>query len=316
MGLRLGRFTSPRSTGYLLGAVVGALFVSTLVGINRGHGLLSFGEHLAKMGDFQQGTAEAAPTGDGLPSSAATVVSPGALPTSLPPLKLGPFASFVLPKGKAKCGLIWIHGLGDTEEGWADGLEDDFRVSPKAGPCRFLLPRAPVQMVTCNEGRTTSWFDIDKLPLRDTDAPPHHGCSLEQALASCGRVHAAIEKLIEEGIPPERIVVGGFSQGGAMALLSTLTFPQRLAGIIVFSGIVFFADRLPQLIAEHNKGYEVFWGHGLQDDVLDVSLQAEGVDALTDAGMRVTAKQYKTTHSSTPDEMEDAAGFFSKLLTS
>merc|ERR1712217_49994 len=132
--------------------------------------------------------------------------------------------------------------------------------------------------------------------------------------ASCGRVHDAIEKLVSEGVPPERIVVGGFSQGGAMALLSTLTCPHPIAGVIVFSGIVFFADVLEHLVSPQRRGLKVFWGHGCNDNVLDASLQDAGVQALSDAGLQVISKTYKTTHSSTPDEMEDAARFFAEVV--
>lgn len=127
----------------------------------------------------------------------------------------GSFTEFTLPKGKATCGLVWMHGLGDTEEGWAEMLEDDFK--PTQGSCKFILPRAPRQRSTCNGGEVlTSWFDIRRLPISRKTAP-HHGCSLDEGFASCGRVHAAIDKLLSEGIPSERILVGGFSQGGAMA---------------------------------------------------------------------------------------------------
>ena len=159
-----------------------------------------------------------------------------------------------------------MHGLGDDESGWADALEESFDLkglkaldaSGTSGSCRFMLPRAPRRRVTCNGGATMpSWFDFLKLPLSATDAD-NYGCSLEEAIASCGRVHAAIDMLVSEGIPAERIMVGGFSQGGAMAsrivdgyaqptcslsckaeaccikaMLSTLTYPQRLAGVIV-----------------------------------------------------------------------------------
>lgn len=126
----------------------------------------------------------------------------------------GSFTEFTLPKGKATCGLVWMHGLGDTEEGWAEMLEDDFKTK---GSCKFILPRAPRQRSTCNGGEVlTSWFDIRRLPISRKTAP-HHGCSLDEGFASCGRVHAAIDKLLSEGIPSERIMVGGFSQGGAMA---------------------------------------------------------------------------------------------------
>lgn len=207
-----------------------------------------------------------------------------------------------------------MHGLGDTEENWTDTLEDDFAVARELGPCHFFLPRAPTQSVACNGGdRTTSWFDMRKLPLHAKDLKPRHGCSLEQALASCGRVHAAIDRLVAAGIAPAQIVVGGFSQGGAMALLATLTYPRPLRGVIVLSGVVIFGDVIGDLVPPHCRGLKVFWGHGSQDNILDISLQAEGVELLAGAGLDVTAKAYATTHSSTPDEMKDACGFFNAL---
>ena len=111
-----------------------------------------------------------------------------------------------------------MHGLGDDESGWADALEESFDLKAlKGASCRFILPRAPKQRCTCNGGAVmTSWFDFQKLPLSAGDAD-NPGCSLGEAVASCGRVHAAIDMLISEGIPAERIAVGGFSQGGAMA---------------------------------------------------------------------------------------------------
>ncbi|CAK9000421.1 unnamed protein product [Durusdinium trenchii] len=210
-----------------------------------------------------------------------------------PPLTLPKecLTEFVLPKGRATCGLVWMHGLGDDEEGWADMLEDNFRVPAACGSCKFVLPRAPRQPSSCNGGDvTTSWFDIADLPISRKSSAPY-GCSLEEALSSCGRVHAAIDKLIAEGIPSERIMVGGFSQGGSMAMLSTLTYPKRLGGILVFSGICFFGDLLNKLAqAPHCKELQVFWGHGTRDEVLAADLQDEGVEALQAAGIKVTAK--------------------------
>lgn len=110
--------------------------------------------------------------------------------------------------------------MGDDESGWADMLEDEFRVPTVHGPCKFILPRAPRQRSSCNDGEIlTSWFDMARLPISRRSSPLH-GCSLEEALSSCGRVHAAIDELVTEGIPAENILVGGFSQGGAMATWS------------------------------------------------------------------------------------------------
>jgi len=273
-------------------------------------------------GDDEAGVGTEAHNGAGESKGSASPPLAGVVPatllkSSLPRQKLGPFATYVLPKGKANCGLVWMHGLGDTEEGWTDGLEEDFPIQKHLGSCRFILPRAPVQSVTSNDGdRLTSWFDFKKLPLKASDGPPRFGCSLEQALASCGRIHDAIDKIVAEGVPPERIVVGGFSQGGAMAVLSTLTCSHPIAGVIVFSGIVFFADVLEHLVTPQRRGLKVFWGHGSNDNVLDPSLQTAGVQSLSEAGLQVTSKNYKTAHSSTLEEMKDAATFFAEVVSS
>lgn len=238
-----------------------------------------------------------------------------AAPPKLPLLGLGPYLQFTVHEGQARCGLVWMHGLGDTEEGWAIPLEDSFNVSAEIGPCHFFLPRAPERKVTCHDGdESTSWFDMTKLPLHAKDTPPRHGCSLEEALAACGCIHAAIDRLIAEGIPPAQIVVGGFSQGGAMALLATFTYPKPLRGIIVFSGIVFFQDCIGDLLSPHYRKPKVFWGHGTKDDVFDVSLQTEGVNALLEAGFDVTSKSYTMTHCQTHGEMEDASRFYNGLF--
>ncbi|CAE7181858.1 unnamed protein product [Symbiodinium pilosum] len=241
-----------------------------------------------------------------------------AIGSKLPPLTLPKecYTTFVLPKGKPSCGLVWMHGLGDDESGWADALEETFDVKGLRGAsCRFLLPRAPRQRVTCNGGSVmTSWFDFQKLPLSADDAAKF-GCSLEEAVASCGRVHAAIDTLIAEGIPAERIAVGGFSQGGSMAMLSTLTYPKRLAGVIVFSGLCFYGDHVEKLAASPQcAGLKVFWGHGSKDTVLHPSLQDLGVDALRRAGATVEAKKYVVEHGNTQQEMDDAAAFFASLF--
>merc|ERR1719433_2231790 len=114
----------------------------------------------------------------------------------------------------------------------------------------------------------TSWFDMSALPLGAETKPPQYGCSFEQASTSAARVRQMIDELREEGIPSERIVVGGFSQGGAMAMLSCLTYPHRLAACICFSGILLGADKLEEITTEEARGLPLFWAHGSADQVL------------------------------------------------
>eukprot|EP00933_Yihiella_yeosuensis_P024739 TRINITY_DN19178_c0_g1_i1.p1 TRINITY_DN19178_c0_g1~~TRINITY_DN19178_c0_g1_i1.p1 ORF type:complete len:267 (-),score=41.04 TRINITY_DN19178_c0_g1_i1:227-976(-) len=226
----------------------------------------------------------------------------------------GPGASFTLPHGASgppRCGVVWMHGLGDTEAGWFENLKGALEIPASIGPCKFILPRSPTQAVSINSGqKMTSWFDMKVLPLE----APSRSCCLDEALASCHRVHRAVESLEQDGIPPERILIGGFSQGGAMSMLSTFTYPKRLAGTVVFSGVLFFREELQRLMESHCSGMEVFWGHGTQDNVLDISLQAEGIKVLEDAGLKVQSQQYEMGHSAHPKELADMTAFIARLL--
>merc|ERR1711920_1071523 len=112
----------------------------------------------------------------------------------------------------------------------------------------------------------------------------------------------------------ERVVIGGFSQGGAMALHTALTYPYKLGACVVLSGLLLGADCLDQHMHSDAQGLEVFWGHGSDDGVLEPSLQDEGVRILTDAGVKVTSKRYPMAHCSHPQEMSDLSSFLKPRL--
>lgn len=135
--------------------------------------------------------------------------------------------------------VIFMHGLGDTPAGWADTLREAFR--ERLPHVTFELPEAPKARVTCNGGMVmTSWMDLHDIPIMPEafDDEPSLSKSIEL-------VHRVIDEAVESGVPPERIVLGGFSQGGAMAFISTLRYPKRLAGCAVLSGWAPFANKEP-----------------------------------------------------------------------
>ncbi|CAK0822883.1 unnamed protein product [Prorocentrum cordatum] len=136
---------------------------------------------------------------------------------------------------------------------------------------------------------------MDVLPIGVQDLPPLHGCSLESAEDSVRQVHGLVDSLRQEGIPADRIYVGGFQQGGALALLAGLTYQQRLAGCIVFSGLLLGADRVGTLAGPAARGLRVFWGHGLHDGVFDVSLQDEGCNAVKEFGLDIQLPAARST---------------------
>eukprot|EP00421_Protoceratium_reticulatum_P012409 CAMPEP_0168401808 /NCGR_PEP_ID=MMETSP0228-20121227/23298_1 /TAXON_ID=133427 /ORGANISM="Protoceratium reticulatum, Strain CCCM 535 (=CCMP 1889)" /LENGTH=212 /DNA_ID=CAMNT_0008415379 /DNA_START=119 /DNA_END=754 /DNA_ORIENTATION=+ len=192
--------------------------------------------------------------------------------------------------------IVWMHGLGDTEIAWGKRLTETLLpvVTAACGPCKLVAPRAPVAKVTCCNGKPTrSWFDMEELPIGAGHAPPRFGCSLDDALASARRIHRIIDELRKLGVPSQRIAVGGFSQGGAMSILSSLHYSARLACCIAFSAVLLGRDQLPSLIHPSNEGMEVLWCHGLHDVTVLPSLQRVGCEALEEAGVPVDRRSYR-----------------------
>lgn len=166
--------------------------------------------------------------------------------------------------------VIWLHGLG------ADG--HDFEpIVPMLGlpEVRFVFPHAPVMPVTINGGYAMrAWYDIRTLER----APDRE--SAEDIRASATLVEALLAREVERGVPPDRIVLAGFSQGAAMALFVGLRHTQTLAGLVVLSGYRVLADTFDAERSEANRRAPIFFAHGVHDDVLPV---AQGRDAFEHA---------------------------------
>ena len=202
--------------------------------------------------------------------------------------------------------VIWLHGLG------ADG--HDFEpivpelVRPTDRPLRFVFPHAPMRPVTLNGGYVMrAWYDIIAIDRRA--AEDGQGIRASQAL-----VTELIRGENARGIPSERIVVAGFSQGGAMALFCGTRYPERLAGIIGLScyqvlATQFDAERLPA-----NQNTPIFLGHGMQDPVVIPALGEAASRQLQAAGYEVEWHAYSMPHSVCPQEVIDIAAWLRRVL--
>lgn len=219
---------------------------------------------------------------------------------------------------RPRSALVWLHGLGDTEKRWSRLISSEVlpHLEATVGPCKLVAPVAPVAPVTCNKGRRmTRWFDMAELPVGAGNAPPRFGCSLPDAVGSAARVHGIIDGLRKQGIPADKIAVGGFSQGGALAMLSALQYPRKLAGCIALSGLLLGSDQLEALISPVNQDLEVLWCHGEHDLTVLPSMQRVGCQALERAGVQVRKRRFSAGHNAHPAAIAETASFLTERFT-
>jgi phospholipase/carboxylesterase len=202
--------------------------------------------------------------------------------------------------------VIWLHGLG------ADG--HDFEpiapelVRPSDRPLRFVFPHAPVRPVTLNGGYAMrAWYDIIAIDRRV--AEDEQGIRASQAL-----VTELIRRENARGIPTERIVLAGFSQGGAMALFCGTRYPQRLAGILALSCYQVLATRFDAERLPANQATPIFLAHGMQDPVVVPALGEAARRQLEAAGFAVEWHAYSMPHAVCPQEVADIAAWLRRVL--
>jgi len=193
--------------------------------------------------------------------------------------------------------VIWLHGLG------ADGHDFEpivpyLGLSPRTG-VRFLFPHALMRPVTINGGMVMrAWYDIIEISASrgQDEAGIRH---------SADKVRELITHEVSRGIPASRIILAGFSQGGAMALHVGLRYEQKLAGIMALSAYLLFPERLE---SEHARAYAetpVFLGHGTQDPVVPLFLGQAVRSALKAGSWPVEWHTYPIPHSVSQPEIED-----------
>jgi len=192
--------------------------------------------------------------------------------------------------------VIWLHGLG------ADGHDFEPIVDELGLPdLRFVFPHAPVMPVTINGGLPMrAWFDIVGLAL---DAPQDDA----GIRASAAAVTRLIDAETSRGVPSERIVLAGFSQGGAVALHTALREPRRLAGVIGLSTFLPLADLLSAEKSEANAGLPILLAHGDADNVIPIRMAEVSRERLEREGYAVEWHRYPIAHTVSFDEVRDIA---------
>jgi phospholipase/carboxylesterase len=202
--------------------------------------------------------------------------------------------------------VIWLHGLG------ADGHDFEPLVPeftwPGAPDIRFVFPHAPVRPVTINGGMPMrAWYDIRSLGSdRNQD---RNGIA-----TSVNQVAALLRRENERGIDWNRIVLAGFSQGGAIALQLALRYPEKLAGLIALSTYLLLEDELDGSLSEANRDLPVFFGHGVQDPMVPFHLGESAAQRLEQLGYPVDWHSYNMMHAVCPEEVRDLSSWLRERL--
>ncbi|GAA5926037.1 uncharacterized protein JCM15063_005191 [Sporobolomyces koalae] len=221
--------------------------------------------------------------------------------------------------GKHTATVIFAHGLGDSAAGWVP-LARELRT--RFQHIKWVLPTAPEQPVSINMGMSmTSWFDIQSLPPAELRADDDKGM-----LESVRTINKLITDETDAGLPSDRILVGGFSQGGCIAYLTGLTSERKLAGIAALSGWLGMADKIKSvssiprsillMMTDHALKLPIFHGHGTGDQVVKHIWGKQSVDKLQEFGHKnIEFHSYPgMPHSFCPEEQTDLEVFIRKVL--
>lgn len=205
------------------------------------------------------------------------------------------------PPQPAETSVIWLHGLGASGHDFEPVVPELARKST-----RFVFPHAPQIPVTVNGGMVMpAWYDIISLggggPI-DEDG----------IRRSAARIDALIEREIERGIPAERIVVAGFSQGGAVAYEVALRHPARLAGLMTLSTYFATADSIQ--FSDANQALPLFVAHGTFDPVVPEEGGRRAAETLSAKGYSTNYKTYPMEHAVCLEEIQDIAAFLHSVL--
>jgi len=202
--------------------------------------------------------------------------------------------------------VIWMHGLG------ADGhdfepIVPELRLGPRPA-IRFVFPHAPLRPVTINQGHVMrAWYDIRALAgvRREDEAGVRQ---------SARQIESLIARERQRGIPAERLVLAGFSQGGAMALHTGLRHAERLAGVMALSCYLPLASTLEAEAAPANRAVPIFWAHGVLDPMIPLALAEQRREQLAALGYAIEWHQYAMPHSVSAEEIAEIARWLGRVL--
>lgn len=207
--------------------------------------------------------------------------------------------------GHPEASVIWMHGLGADGNDFVPIVE---RFQSLQSKVRFVFPHAPMQSVTVNGGmRMRAWYDIATLEISRNEDD-------EGIKASARLIDLLIKREQELGVASNRIILAGFSQGGAMALHTGLRYPEPLAGIIALSGYLPLPNTLVGERDLVNQNTPIFMAHGLFDTIVPIMLAQMSREQLEKLGYNIDWFTYPMAHAVVPEEIDDIYYFLRRIL--
>lgn len=205
-----------------------------------------------------------------------------------------------------RCSVIWLHGLGADGHDFAPIVPQ--LVQPDWPAVRFVFPHAPVRPVTINNGvPMRAWYDIREADLANR-------ADEDGVVESVAQVEALIARETERGVPAARILLAGFSQGGAIALAAGLARREPLAGLVALSAYVPVAHKAADALAAGAELQPVFMAHGTQDPVVPFAAGEQSAALLRKLGFTVQWHPYRMPHAVCPEEIRDLGRWLSQRL--
>jgi len=210
------------------------------------------------------------------------------------------------PSAAATATVIVLHGLG------ADGFDfvpivRELNI-PANLPVRFIFPHAQVRPVTLNNGYVMrAWYDIKSLG----GSGPEDDVGIRESAASISK---RVDEQAASGIAPDRVVIAGFSQGGAIALQAGLRYPQRLAGVLALSTYLPLRNTLQVEASPANRDVPILMCHGTYDGVVPAAMGVASRDILLKLGYEVEWRNYPMDHSVSPTEITDISNWLKARL--
>ena len=203
-------------------------------------------------------------------------------------------AVIIEPQERHRASIIWLHGLGANGHDFAPIVSELYL--PSRLGIRFIFPNAPIRKITINNNmKMRGWYDIKSSNLREME-------DVESIVKSSNLIHNYIDAEIKKGIRSDKIIVAGFSQGGAIALHSGMRYSPKLAGILALSSYLPLPENLEKETSEC-KEMPIIMAHGKDDNIIPIEQGRSSYRTLIENGYKVEWSEYTMQHSICSDEI-------------